>query len=149
MYEYFNTFYMKGITSFLKVNLTLYRYALPCFQNFRKQVRIIYYLCIVKIISALLTILFLGLLLFPCADEVIGETCGTEVHFHAQADQDHQSESDLCSPFCQCQCCQTHVAKHQIINLGSFTVHFVKAIFIYTDDLGKEIPDSLLQPPQA
>ena len=102
-----------------------------------------------KVISALLTILFLILLLFPFSDEVIGEVCGTEVHFHAQAEQDNQSEADLCSPFCQCQCCQTHVAKHQIIGVGSIAIHFSKAIINYTDDLGKDIPDSFLQPPQV
>jgi len=69
------------------------------------------YLCQMKLMSAILAVLMICLSVIPCDDVEGAENCGTETHFHAQSNQDHDghSESDGCSPFCVCQCCHTPV----------------------------------------
>ena len=100
-----------------------------------------------KVTSAILAIFFFGIILFPCADEVAGDTYGTEVNFHS-GDQDHQADADLCTPFCQCNCCQTLVANGQSYYNEIISFQGKDHQTYYIDDLGKDIPDPFLHPPQ-
>ena len=108
----------------------------------------IYYICGVKITTVLLSIFFLMITMFPCADEETGDTCGTEVHFHSQSEQNH-SEEDVCPPFCICQCCHSSVTNLRLFNNRMISLSNPVHQTWYLGDLGKDIPDSLLQPPQV
>ena len=100
-----------------------------------------------KVTSAILAVFFLGIILFPCADEVAGDKCGTEVHFHT-GDQDPQADADLCTLFCQCNCCQTHFTSDQSYDKEIISFPGKDHQTFYIDDLGKDIPDPFLHPPQ-
>jgi len=56
----------------------------------------------VKVLSIILLILMTSLSGFPCDDH--HEDTGHETHSHSQNDN---GDTDDCSPFCICQCCQT------------------------------------------
>lgn len=85
----------------------------------------------------------------PCADVIIEESCGTEIHYHALADHEHGQDIDLCSPFCQCHCCHTHVTNFQGFGFDVLAISFPKKLTHYTNNKGDEIKNSLLQPPQV
>ena len=106
------------------------------------------YICSVKVTSAILSVFFLGLILFPCTDEVEGDNCGTEIHFH-MGDQDHQADADLCTPFCHCNCCQTHVTSDHTYYKGIITLPVDDHQSNYIGDLGKDFLDPFLRPPQV
>lgn len=47
----------------------------------------------------------------PCGDDLFAEVCSAEVaHHHPPGENpDDHEDSDFCSPFCICSCCQTHI----------------------------------------
>ena len=61
-----------------------------------------------KIVSGLLAIYMLALVFMPCKD-----VCDSQ-HLHAittiqSAQEHHEAENDVCSPFCTCNCCASYV----------------------------------------
>ena len=58
----------------------------------------------VKFLSVILLILMTTLSGFPCEDGH-NDSC-KETHTHT-SDNGGEDDSDMCSPFCICQCCQT------------------------------------------
>ena len=63
-----------------------------------------------KVFSIILAVIVASFSVLPCSDDMTSENCGTEIHFHAgSSDHDDHSNTDLCSPFCNCCCCHTHV----------------------------------------
>jgi len=75
------------------------------------------YHCIVKVTSFILSLLILSIALLPCADEPsTNEAVSIESHDnHQDTDQHH-----LCSPFCTCHCCDSHVTQHCTFCLKTF-----------------------------
>jgi hypothetical protein len=60
----------------------------------------------------------LTLVLIPCKD-----ACTTEVHSEItsgdEAQQHHDMENDLCSPFCSCSCCSTLILGVPLLQVNS------------------------------
>ena len=75
------------------------------------------YNCYVKVASLLLSFLILTMASLPCADEPVeNESVSIEAHDHHE-ESDH---NDLCSPFCTCHCCHSHVTQHCTFCLKTF-----------------------------
>ena len=75
------------------------------------------YHCDVKIISFILSLLILSMALSPCTDEPIeNESVSIETHDH----HEESSHNDLCSPFCTCNCCHSHVTEPCAFCLQTF-----------------------------
>ena len=65
-----------------------------------------------KIINLLLSIYLVALSCLPCADsEVVSSAASSEVATH-QEEHSHDKDTDLCSPFCVCNCCGVHVLSY-------------------------------------
>lgn len=71
-----------------------------------------------KLFSAIFAVFMFFLSVMPCDDSQGDKSPDLESHLHAQNSQDHEghSETDDCSPFCVCQCCQTSI----IFSINSF-----------------------------
>ncbi len=103
----------------------------------------------VKFITFILAVYVLALNFAPCEDSsAFDNSSNTEIVQLQDLDHDHNA-SDLCSPFCHCQCCQVHVAEFNIIKFATFTTEIPSEVFFHIDNLGKDIPNSILQPPRV
>lgn len=63
-------------------------------------------------------ILVMGML--PCAD---ADECQDTVKVQQLTEPDGPQEAahdDLCTPFCSCQCCDTHIAQIDLRNLAEY-----------------------------
>ncbi|NOY47654.1 hypothetical protein MNBD_BACTEROID02-1257 [hydrothermal vent metagenome] len=102
-----------------------------------------------KFLAFILSIYILALNFAPCEDNVtVGNDVNVEVSQSGDIDHSHNN-LDLCSPFCQCHCCHVHVT---YLNLEDFTAPLQKIptdIFLHFDSLGKDITNSILQPPRV
>ncbi len=103
-----------------------------------------------KFLVVILSLYFLALNIVPCCEsEICDENYQVTTIVGVDDEHDHNQDCELCSPFCQCQCCHVYT-----INLGLFEVSPLHPFLSYENasyrgNLGKEIPRSLLQPPQA
>ena len=60
----------------------------------------------------------------------------------------NHSGVDLCSPFCQCHCCQIFATYLNVEELTLPSVIISTNIFLHFDSLGKDISNIILQPPK-
>ena len=74
-----------------------------------------------KFIAYILTIVVIALTVYPCIDEPAGNIFQKNELTQSSNSTNHQNESDHCSPFCTCQCCQTNFYISNIISLDSST----------------------------
>ncbi|MBZ9630412.1 hypothetical protein LB465_06430 [Salegentibacter sp. LM13S] len=106
-----------------------------------------------KIIAVILSIYVLGLNFVACSDNysaLNGDTEITEVNFQdLNSDHSHEQTADLCPPFCSCHCCHVHTINFSSSEFQPLTYTISSDIFLHFDSLGKEIPDSFLQPPRV
>ena len=65
-------------------------------------------------------------------------------------DNDHQhQDSDLCSPFCICQCCHINATYLQFSYI-KYEITFISTQdFFYHNGIEKDFTTSILQPPRA
>jgi len=105
----------------------------------------------VKAIRLLLATYVFFLSVYPCSD---GNTCADEqkagVMMEASAHPDHaSSEQDLCSPFCICSCCASHI---QLITLHDLslkvTVNHADLSTLYVERPPFGNASSIWQPPK-
>ena len=103
---------------------------------------------VMKLIAFILSIYMLALNFMPCEDDhcadedtVCIET--TEIH-----DTEH-SHADLCSPFCECQCCHMHVTYTTLANTLIVAPEISTEVFSHFDSLGNDFTTTLLQPPRV
>ncbi|KUJ59545.1 hypothetical protein AR687_22645 [Flavobacteriaceae bacterium CRH] len=87
----------------------------------------------------------------PCADKVANNSALNSARF-AAADMDHShGQSDLCSPFCICNCCGVQVLSYASAITFDFPV-LVKTIKCalpsYTSVFASNFCGSIWQPPQ-
>jgi uncharacterized protein DUF6660 len=102
-----------------------------------------------KFLTFILSIYILALNFAPCEDSsTIGNDVKTEISQSTNIDHSN-NVLDLCSPFCQCHCCHIHAT---YFNLDELTVESQKIstdIFLHFNGLGKDITNSILQPPRV
>lgn len=70
-----------------------------------------------KIFAVILSFIVLFLSANPCID-VVKDNTTQKIELPQSADSNHASDSDHCSPFCTCHCCQTTVYVSEIITLN-------------------------------
>lgn len=101
-----------------------------------------------RILAAILSLYILGLSLVPCADAGISPTSDVQ-HISQSHHDNHSNHLDLCSPFCVCHCCGTHVVEIDYAFLPSVSPRDTKVYENYFDRLTSGLPASILQPPQV
>lgn len=104
---------------------------------------------LLKSIGFILAIYILALNFAPCEDnhESIDSATASIELMDSEGDHEH-SDSDLCSPFCQCNCCQIYVTQHNLADFNIICNEISTEIFLHSDSLGKDITDPLLHPPR-
>ncbi|MCF6297173.1 MAG: hypothetical protein L3J08_04190 [Flavobacteriaceae bacterium] len=97
-----------------------------------------------KLITFILSLYILALNFTICADVKDNDMLKTEI----TQSQDHEHDTlDLCSPFCYCQCCQVLATNPLSFDFNLDINGISNQIFLHFDNLGKDIPNSILQPP--
>ncbi len=102
-----------------------------------------------KIIAFILSIYILALNFTPCEDNnAINDDIKVELSQNTDFDHNHNA-LDLCSPFCQCHCCQISIAYFNIEDITLVSNPISNKLFSHFDSLGEEISNSILQPPRV
>lgn len=102
-----------------------------------------------KSIAFILSIYIFALNLAPCADYVASDDdAKTEISQSMDDDHQHQ-DSDLCSPFCICQCCHINATYYQFADLKLDFPYISTQDFLYLNSTEKDFTTSILQPPRA
>ena len=107
-----------------------------------------FYLCIVKVVAIILSFYFLALNVVPCSDSANNENV-SQVVTVIDFDGEHNQDCELCSPFCQCHCCHVHTINFGLAAFQPLQPGIPQENFAHFDNLGKELPYSLFQPPQV
>jgi len=72
-----------------------------------------------KIIAGLLAFYMLALIFVPCQD-----ACDSREHQSIttiqSAQEHHEAENDICSPFCTCNCCASYVLVASVATISTF-----------------------------
>ncbi|WP_340200969.1 DUF6660 family protein [Ascidiimonas sp. W6] len=84
----------------------------------------------------------------PCSDTAETKD-DSQVVFVVDFDGEHDQGCELCSPFCECQCCHCHSIDFGIVPFEPLQPVIPQDNFAHFDSLGKDIPLSLFQPPRA
>ncbi|WP_142785873.1 DUF6660 family protein [Changchengzhania lutea] len=102
-----------------------------------------------KFLAFILSIYIFVLNLAPCEDyTLLDDELKTEISQAVDDDHQHQG-SDLCSPFCICQCCHINAMHLKFVNV-KFTIAYISTQdFFYLNGLEKDFSTSILQPPRV
>ncbi|WP_117881276.1 DUF6660 family protein [Aureibaculum luteum] len=102
-----------------------------------------------KHLAFILSIYIFALNVAPCADYVvIDDDAKTEISQAMDNDHQHQ-DSDLCSPFCICQCCYISATYMQFVDLKLDITPISTQDFLSLNGTEKDFNTSILQPPRA
>ena len=102
-----------------------------------------------KFIAAILALYIFALNLAPCEDYVtVDKELKTEISQAAGNDHQHPN-SDLCSPFCKCNCCHVNVLQFHPTEISIVVNGISTEFFLYFDSWGKDTLNTLLQPPRV
>ncbi|WP_368407646.1 DUF6660 family protein [Chryseobacterium edaphi] len=104
-----------------------------------------------KFLVFIFTFYLMAISLVPCSD--VDENSGFSETKVERLQDNHQSgHSDVCSPFCTCNCCQMTVASFKIEPLLDFPAHiqiyFSKKILFQKNDFAYQVYDHIWQPPK-
>jgi hypothetical protein len=102
-----------------------------------------------KFLAFILSIYIFALNLAPCEDNATHDNeVQTEISQGMDNDHQHQ-DSDLCSPFCICQCCHVSAVHFDIPDL-KLDISFISTKdVLYLNGSEKDFTNSVLQPPQV
>ncbi|MBL7841908.1 MAG: hypothetical protein JNJ75_17305 [Cyclobacteriaceae bacterium] len=84
---------------------------------------------------------------YPCSDNQNHED-GTEQTVSTAEHQHSSDESDQCTPFCVCSCCNTHVNEPSFFGFVSASAAFSEQHAGYTPAFIPSISQSIWQPPK-
>jgi len=98
-------------------------------------------------IAGLLAVYMLALLSMPCNDNWNSQQHETPTTFEAAQDH-HQEENDLCSPFCFCACCATSITIVAFPNLSIVPQLSIEKFSVFTPSFVSEVNASIWQPPK-
>lgn len=102
-----------------------------------------------KSIAFILSIYIFVLNLAPCEDYVMSDD-NAKTEISQSMDDDHQHQgSDLCSPFCICQCCHINATYFQYVDLNLDFPYISTLDFLYLNGTEKDFTPSIFQPPRA
>jgi hypothetical protein len=101
-----------------------------------------------KFFAFIISFYFLALSCFPCGD---GQECDTkaEQKISATADhQEHQHQTENCTPFCICACCAASVFCQPVESVKTHKLELQAAKFQYEISLISTDLHSIWQPPK-
>lgn len=101
-----------------------------------------------KFLAFILSIYLLVLNFTICEDKVVADS---DVKIEISQDLDSKyghSDLDLCSPFCQCQCCQIYTTFIGIPKFDAASATHSTEVVYYFDKLEDDITFSILRPPR-
>ncbi len=102
-----------------------------------------------KILAFILSLYILALNLTPCEDSVEVDVIDSKIEMTQNGDiNESHSDLDLCSPFCQCQCCHIHTTTSSPSDFVLVLNKISTEIILHFDSLGKDIHISIFQPPK-
>lgn len=105
-----------------------------------------------KWINFIVSIYLVALSCLPCGDvatfniENLSEKLNTAKENHS-----HEKENDLCSPFCNCNCCGTQIANYYKVTTINFTIvskSIKTQLPSYKSKFISKFYGSIWQPPQ-
>ncbi len=102
-----------------------------------------------KNIAGLLALYILALSFVPC-DDILATTINiASDNYFSEQHEEHSHDSDMCSPFCSCDCCQ--IGAEQITLSTSFVLENISTDLLITPVLinGKELLYSFWKPPKS
>ncbi len=111
--------------------------------------RLICIFATMKFLAFILSIYILALNLTPCADYSVPDD-EVKIEISQAIGDDHQhQDSDLCSPFCSCQCCHINATHFKIADI-ELDIKLISTLdFFYLNGSEKDINTSILQPPRV
>ena len=100
-----------------------------------------------KTISGFLALYMLALVFMPCKD-----LCDSQQH-HAittiqSAQEHHEAENDICSPFCTCNCCASYVVISSAVAITTFFLSADKDFPVFATPFLTSITADHWQPPK-
>ena len=101
-----------------------------------------------RTIAVILALFIAGLSIVPCADDDLSQEDSISIST-SHANHDHDAEADLCSPFCVCQCCQSHFTTHPNFYDNLVVFPYVLLETSYSDLMTDGFQMSVLQPPKV
>jgi hypothetical protein len=100
-----------------------------------------------KLLTLLLALYTLALSMVPCNDVHEGEA---NIPMTVQAAQEHhQEDKDICSPFCLCNCCQGFVVLTTVKNVQIVPVFSKEKFPLYTERFSSFFASDYWQPPRV
>lgn len=100
-----------------------------------------------KFFALVLVFYIMGLVIMPCPD-VLDHNALQKTESSLNRTPGHQNESDLCSPFCTCNCCAHSVmCQHSFPGLNHFTFSD-RAYPDYSTGFVSSVYASFWQPPK-
>ena len=100
-----------------------------------------------RIIAGLLAIYMLALVFMPCKDICDSQQHNTIATFQS-AQEHHEAENDLCSPFCTCNCCASFVVIANAVAISTFLPFVYKHFPFYETPFYSLITAEYWQPPR-
>ncbi len=109
-----------------------------------------------KLINFILSIYLVALSCLPCADMEVNSAAHKNAHDVAKTTHDHgghshDKENDLCSPFCNCNCCGSQIVSYFKVVAYNFAViskEIKTQLPSYTSKFTSNFYGSIWQPPQ-
>ncbi|MBK5192848.1 MAG: hypothetical protein JJE07_06485 [Flavobacteriaceae bacterium] len=101
---------------------------------------------IVKFSAIILSLFFLVLTFVPCADD--GSSFSVETGQIAEGHLDHTGATEMCPPFCECQCCNSQIITSNPVAFEPINFEISKLVDPYKNKIHKDIFISFMQPPQ-
>lgn len=102
-----------------------------------------------KFLALTLSLYIFGLNLAPCIDFGVPDNeIKTEIS-QATGNDHQQQDSDMCSPFCICQCCHINATQFKIVDFVVTSSHISTKVFYHFNGLEKDFKPTILQPPQV
>lgn len=103
-----------------------------------------------SILHLILSILFIAISVYPCADKYVSEEVINQSAYQAAVQQDnHSAQTDFCSPLCVCNCCSTSltiIAFADILPAGA--IYSKDKEYAYYPPSLSDINRSIWQPPK-
>jgi len=100
----------------------------------------------VKFSAVILALFFLVLTFVPCADDGINPSM--ESGQIAEGHLDHPGTTEMCPPFCECQCCNSQIITSDLVAFEPVNFEIFKLADPYKHKIHKDIFISFPQPPQ-
>ena len=107
-----------------------------------------------RLLQGFMSVLIFVLAMLPCTDSEDhthghGKVCAAAESVDTATHSEHGDHVELCSPFCHCSCCHTHLVFLQLEITPPAIATPVAAYGSREDQWSSHVPNALWQPPNA